>query len=492
MKKGIALFMALIFGLGMFGLRPASAEAQQIPSESWMGVYMAGQKLGYMHMTTEKARFEDRDCIKVESFFRTKMVLLGSNVQQDVKTIVYTDEKFTPIYEIFDMTSGGSSTVVEARFSAKEIKCKVKSASASEPSEVVVPIPDGVSLVGDSMYALGTDKIEIGQKASMHFFNPMTLKVEPIMVEVLRREEIDVKGSKVNAFVVKNTMPKTGDMTSWHTEDGALIKSVALMGLTMVVETAEEALEGIDSNHVPPADFAAVTSVKANIDLPNPRAVKKLIIKLSGKLETKMGISDNRQQVKWLVESGETKSAEFTIQSTDFDAKKSLILPIEKKEDIDIYLQPTPYLQSDAPEIKAKAMEIAGNEKSAYKAAKKIRAWVSANMKPQADIGIARPALDVLKVKAGVCRDYAVIFASLARAAGIPTKVVAGIVYMNGSFYYHAWVETYVGEWVAFDATQKTDFVDATHIKFAEGDATNMFEMSPVFGTLKAEIVKYQ
>ena len=491
MKKGLVLFMALFFGLGIFGLRPALAEAQMVPSESWLGVYMAGQKLGYMRMTTEKASFEGRDCLKVESFFRTKMVLLGSNVQQDVKTTVYTDEKFTPIYEIFDMTSGGSNTVVEARFLEKEIKCKVRSSSAGEASEVIVAIPDGVSLVGDSMYALGSDKIEVGQKASMHFFNPMTLKVEPIKVEVLRREEIEVKGDKVNTFVVKNTMPTTGDMTSWHTEDGKLIKSVAMMGLTMIAETAEEAVEGVDFNHVAPADLAVGTSVKANIDLPNPRSVKKLIIKLSGKLEPKMGITDNRQQVKWLIESGETKSAEFTVQAVEFDAKKSLAFPVKNK-DTDIYLQPTPYLQCDAPEIKAKAMEIVGDEKSAYKAAKKIRAWVSATMKPQKDIGIARPALDVLKVKAGVCRDYAVLFASLARAAGIPTKVVAGIVYMNGSFYYHAWAESYVGEWVPFDATQDSDFVDATHIKFAEGDATNMFEMSPVFGTLKAEIVKYQ
>jgi hypothetical protein len=63
---------------------------------------------------------------------------------------------------------------------------------------------------------------------------------------------------------------------------------------------------------------------------------------------------------------------------------------------------------------------------------------------------------------------------------------------MNGHFYYHAWVESYVGEWVAFDATLKSDFVDATHIKLAEGDATNMFEMAPVFGTLKAEIIKFE
>jgi hypothetical protein len=319
----------------------------------------------------------------------------------------------------------------------------------------------------------------------------MTLSIEPTAVEVLRREQIEVKGKTYDTFVVKNSMGSMGDSTTWQTEDGKIIKSVAIMGLTMLIESPEDAVAGIDSGYTPPADFALITSVKANIDIPEPRSVKRLIIKLSGNLEPRMGISDSRQTVRWLEPNNEDHVAEFTIDSGKFDPKKSARLPIQDKS-LAVYLEPTPYLQSDAPEIKAKAAEIVGDEKSAYKAASKIRAWITANMKPQADIGIARPAVDVLKMKVGVCRDYAVLFGALARAAGIPTKIVAGIVYMNGHFYYHAWVESYVGEWVAFDATLKSDFVDATHIKLAEGDATNMFEMAPVFGTLKAEIIKFE
>ncbi len=92
----------------------------------------------------------------------------------------------------------------------------------------------------------------------------------------------------------------------------------------------------------------------------------------------------------------------------------------------------------------------------------------------------------------GVCRDYAILFAALARNRGIPAKVVAGLTCVDGSFYYHAWVECFVGEWVPFDATLPTDFVDATHIKLAEGDATSMFGMAKVIGSLKAKIISYE
>lgn len=486
-RRVILSLVAGLLGAVVFVAGPAGA-APRVPTEGWLGLYMAGQKMGYMHLTVDNDKFEDRDCYRIQSFVRTKLVLLGTNVQQDVKTVVYADDHYSPYFETFEMASGGRKTVVEARFSEKEVRCKVITESGQ--SDKTVAVPEGASLIGDSMYALGSDKLEVGRKAKMHYFNPLTLSVDPIEVEVLRQEQITIKGTAYDTFVVKNTTPM-GDITSWQTEEGGIVKAIALMGMTMQIETAEDAVSGVDSDYSPPADLAVLTSVKANIDIPKPESIRKLTVRLSGKLEPPMGISDSRQKVTWLDPVDGNSVAEFNIESVKFDRKKSALLPVEGS-DADEHLGPTPYLESDSAEIKAKAAEIVGDEKSAYAAASKIRAWVSKNMRPQADIGIARPAGDVLRVKVGVCRDYAVLFAALARAAGVPTKVVAGLVFMNGNFYYHAWAESYVGEWVAFDATLTRDFVDATHIKLTEGDATNMFEMARVFGGIKAEIVRFE
>ncbi len=467
-----------------------AADQAQSPSDQWLGVYMAGQKIGYQHITTEKAAYENNGAYKISSFLRTRMVLLGSNVQQDVKTVTYTNERFAPVFQTFEMSSGGQKTTVTAKFSEKQVDCKVITPNGE--SKKVVPLPEGISLVGDSMYSLGDGKITVGMKTSSHYFNPMTLSIDPITTEVLRTEQLDYKDKTYATYVVKSMMGSMGDVTTWQTEDGTIIKSVAIMGLTLLVESPSDAVNGVDSNYTPPDDFAVLTSVKANIDLPDARTMKELVIRLSGKLEPKMGISDGRQNVKWLDEAVDgNRAAEFTIEAEKFDASKSVRLPITDPVMAE-YLKPTAYLQSDAPEITEKAKMIVGGEKNAYKAAAKIRAWVTVEMKPQADIGIARPSLDVLKNRVGVCRDYAVLFAALARAAGIPTKIVAGIEYMNGNFYYHAWAESWVGQWVPFDATFRSDFVDATHIKLAEGDATDMFQMAPVFGSLKAEIVKHE
>lgn len=483
------IFIAMIICLMVLVTLPIPATAgAHLPPDGWLGMYINGQKMGYMHMTTERTTFEGRDCYKITSLIRTKIVLLGANVQQDISTVVYASDQFVPYFETFDMTSGGRNTSIEARFGEKEIKCTVK--SEGQQSEMVVPIPEGTTLVGDPMYALGGEVLKPGQKAKTNYFNPLRLIIDPVDIEVLREEKVEIKGKTYDTIVVKNATPMS-DLTTWQTASGDVVKVTGPMGLSMQTESAAEAVAGVDSDYVPSDDLAVTTSVKSNIDIPAARYVSKLVVRLAGKLDSKLAISDNRQKVTWVTSKDGTRTAEFTIQSTKFDPKKSAKLPIKNAE-LAKYLKPTPYLQCDSKEIKAKVAEIVGNEKSAYVAASKIRSWVSTNMIPQADSGIPRTALDVLKVRTGVCRDYAVLYAALARAAGIPTKVVAGIEYMDGIFYYHAWAESYVGQWVAFDGTMKNDFVDATHIKLAEGDATDMFKMSSAFGSLKAEIIRFE
>lgn len=480
------ILVMVIVGLVALAALPAGATSR-LPSDGWLGMYITGQKMGYLHLTTERTTYEGRECYKITSFIRTKIVLLGANVQQDINTIVYADDRFIPYHEDFDMTSGGRKTSIEAKFSDKEVKCKVT--SEGRASEMVVPIPDGATLVGDPMYALGGDTVKPGQKAKTYYFNPLRLSIDPVDIEVVREERLEIKDKVYDTVVIKNAT-SMGDLTTWQTQAGDIVKVTAVMGLTMLVESPEEAVAGVDSGYVPSADLAVSTSVKANEDITNARAVSQLVIRLVGRLDPKLVISDDRQTVRWVMVKG-VKSAQFTIKSIDYNRKKSVSLPI-KNESVAKYIEPTAYLQCDAKEIKAKAAEIVGDEKNAYVAASKIRKWVANYMIPQADSGIPRTSLDVLKARTGVCRDYAVLYAALARAAGIPTKIVAGMEYMDGVFYYHAWAESYVGKWIAFDATMKNDFVDATHIKLAEGDATDMFKMSSVFGNLKAEIVRFE
>lgn len=85
-------------------------------------------------------------------------------------------------------------------------------------------------------------------------------------------------------------------------------------------------------------------------------------------------------------------------------------------------------------------------------------------------------ALETLDRKAGDCTEAAVLLAAFGRSAGIPTKVVNGLVYsreryhgVGNAFMPHSWVVAYVdGQWRSYDAAL-TSF-DSTHIALTIGD----------------------
>jgi hypothetical protein len=63
---------------------------------------------------------------------------------------------------------------------------------------------------------------------------------------------------------------------------------------------------------------------------------------------------------------------------------------------------------------------------------------------------------------------------------------------MQGSFYYHAWSEVFVGRWISVDPTFSQLPVDATHICFIEGDLEKQLEIIKLIGVLKLEVMEYK
>ena len=84
----------------------------------------------------------------------------------------------------------------------------------------------------------------------------------------------------------------------------------------------------------------------------------------------------------------------------------------------------------------------------------------------------------------GDCNEHAVLFAALARAAGIPARVVAGAVYGDDGFYYHAWNEVWLDGWVSVDAVFDQMPVDATHVKLIDGGPEKHARIAEVVGRL--------
>src|SRR6185436_20179622 len=135
------------------------------------------------------------------------------------------------------------------------------------------------------------------------------------------------------------------------------------------------------------------------------------------------------------------------------------------------YLKATLAAPSNLGEIRDLAARISGGGSEAEKI-DRILSWMNDNIAKEAVDSFT--ALDVLRERRAECQGHAYLFAALARASGIPTRIVNGIVYSadHGGFLYHTWNEAWIVAqgWRPVDATFGQAHADATHLKLIEGE----------------------
>jgi len=158
------------------------------------------------------------------------------------------------------------------------------------------------------------------------------------------------------------------------------------------------------------------------------------------------------------------------------------------------FLAPEPFIESDAPEIRAEA-EIAVRGATDNRArAEKLTRYVNAllDKKPTVSLPSAR---EVLRTKVGDCNEHTALYVAMARAAGIPARIAVGLVFIHGAFYYHAWPEVYIddgggrGLWLPVDPTLNQFPADATHLRLARGGLDKQAAILPMIGRLKMDVL---
>ena len=154
------------------------------------------------------------------------------------------------------------------------------------------------------------------------------------------------------------------------------------------------------------------------------------------------------------------------------------------------WLQPEPLIQSHDPRIAAQARRIIERDRSPARVAELLTHWVHATVRravPQA--GSVPSAAKVLETGRGDCNEAATLFVALARSTGLPARTVAGLIYLDGRFYYHAWAEVYLNDWIAVDPTFDQFPADAAHLPIAIGGLARQVELVPLIGRLKLEVL---
>ena len=155
-------------------------------------------------------------------------------------------------------------------------------------------------------------------------------------------------------------------------------------------------------------------------------------------------------------------------------------------------LEPEPLIQSDDPRIVRRAREItaarAQRGQDPTRVAGQLANAVFNMLEKKITISVPS-AVHVLETLTGDCNEHTVLYVALARSLGLPARTAVGLVYLRGSFFYHAWLEVWLGEWVAVDPTFGDAPADAAHIRFVIGGLAQQVEIVRLIGRLQIEVL---
>jgi len=176
-------------------------------------------------------------------------------------------------------------------------------------------------------------------------------------------------------------------------------------------------------------------------------------------------LEDNRQKVAERKQS-EGKSQVVLEMTKPSAPSETLQIPITDPRWA-AYLREDDYVKPSDPAIRKQVAAIAGAETKASVVVQRIVQWVNTNVVPDM-IAETLTGPEVLQKRRGKCSEYSILVASLARAAGIPTRIVLGELYSNGTWVGHMWNEVWLGEWTGVDAAAGIFVSGPAHLKFID------------------------
>ena len=232
-------------------------------------------------------------------------------------------------------------------------------------------------------------------------------------------------------------------------------------------------------------DLIQISAVTLDKKLGDPVKIKSL--KLSFVADDDFDVPQSHRQI---ITKGKDNNLVMEIKRDFIIKNGKALLPDERKRSLASSIS----IPADNPKIIALATKIVGDAPTDFEKVSRIVKWIFTNLEKTMAKN-SDNALDILDKKAGDCTEHTLLFVTLARALGIPSREVGGIAYMAGEkvpkMAWHAWAEFHDGkQWLTADPTWNQTLVDGTHIKFSEG-STDLKWLN-ILGGLTLQVIDFQ
>jgi len=473
----IVLF-AVLFSvrLGLFqkassndsSLRAANAKAL-IDKEAWMNIVQNGQKIGYSHRKIEQSP---------EGYTFTETVFMRINTMGVVQPIrIKTDGYLQPDMSLASFIFSLQSSIFNFRLRGvvKDKTVTIYSGPWGRESKTEITLSEKPHLANGILDTALQNDLKPGQSKTLHIFDPAVMAERPATISYQARERIQTPNGAVKAK--KYSLDFLGvKQFAWIDDNGDVIREQGMLGITLEKVTSREALTGFSSSS---SDLTEIASIPLDQNIQRPFELKELRVKLTH-VDKNLFLNGDRQ----FYQNGILTIRKESLANRAPEDEKSVIA-------LKPFLEATPLIQSDHPDIINQVQRIISPSDSETVKANKLIQWIYRHIEKRPVLSLPN-ALDTLRNRVGDCNEHAALTAAMARAAGIPAQIEAGLVYQRGRFYYHAWNVLYLGKCVTADAVFGQLPADVTHIRLVRGSEDKQIDLLGTIGKLQIHIEDYR
>lgn len=462
------LFFVLLFsGQNLFSQEPLPG----FPKKSFHQLNSKTKSIGKTSLHyTQKGK-----SLEFTEYSEMKLKLFGK--EQVLKTTVVVDTDFSLSLQSFrySMESSDSKLLVTGKRLGDQLRLEKTQAGSPQIKNISIQEPLLLSpLIRPYALLKGFSK-KPSLNISSFLLEPSALTTIPMTVSVSKQPNSKLWNLEVSylSHQLKSLIDVNAGLVSEKTD---------IAGMTIEAHPITEKqfnelnLQGVSDDLV---EQSKVTFP----EISKPREIKELTVDITGVSLHNFQLNRHRQKLM---------GNRLKIEKESLPVKSKTIQSLVGKKEFEPYLMGDISVPVFDPLIQKTAREIVGNESDLWKRAQKVHQFVFSNLEKDPYVSLP-DALEALQNKKGDCNEHAVLYTALARAAGIPTRIVVGLVYSASfygggapGFYYHAWVEVFTGDqWIAIDPTWNQIPADATHIAFVEGGADQQIQIASLMGRIR-------
>lgn len=470
--------------------------------DEWYTIEMLGTPCGYMHSTQRQIGDE----------VQSRMLMDISINRGETKLKITADQSYRETLDGkplgFKQQINMGQMPVTQTGTIENGKLKLSTSQAGMTNEKTYPFDPEVKFAWGQLLEQKKRGIKPGTKFSIKSYDP-SVSVDSALrmdFEVFDKEPVDVHGKKKELYkVVSKVKLQQMDIPteSWVDKEArpAVINmNLGIIQVRVVESTKAEAMQVGGAS--PEMFFSTLIKVDEKI----PQSAQEVVLKLS--------VPKGGDKLPDLPDTGMQKfvrkndyEGTLTIKRLDWKKIRQCKQAADTRE-MATYLQASSFLDTKDNRIKLLARKGVGTAATPAEKAAALREFVTEYIENKGlDVGFAT-ASEVARTRSGDCSEHGVLLAALARAAGLPSRAVSGIVQVpwesmpvesKSAFGYHMWTQVYIcGQWVDIDGALRQTECDPTHIALSllplnnEGLIDSVTSLIPLMGRLQIKVEKVE